>query len=151
MIKPGSRVVDEAEVGDHHAIIPTGRTPNSGRLSPDEKRLFDLVARRFGGALSICARTRPFGGGCHVFGGCCIASELVPPAKLEAKGRVTLDAGWMVVDPPKSESDKTLPDVDVGCRIGLFWGEIGKKQTQPPKRFTDGTLLKAWKRRQTAR
>ncbi len=46
-IRPGKRVVNASEVGDHHAIIPTGRSPLGGRLGPDEKRVFDLVARRF--------------------------------------------------------------------------------------------------------
>jgi DNA topoisomerase-3 len=45
--RPGRRVVDDAKVHDHHAIIPTGKSVRSGALDRDEQRLFDLVARRF--------------------------------------------------------------------------------------------------------
>ncbi|MGN6110610.1 MAG: DNA topoisomerase, partial [Kofleriaceae bacterium] len=48
--RPGRRVVDDAKVGDHHAIIPTGHTGRFGALDRDERRLFDLVVRRFLGA-----------------------------------------------------------------------------------------------------
>ena len=144
-IQPGSRVVNEAEVGDHHAIIPTGRTPNSGRLSPDEKRLFDLVARRFLAALYPSAQHERARLVVDVtdLDEAALPGVISQPVQLEAKGRVTLDPGWMVVDPPKSESDKTLPDVDVGCEVVLSDTKSVEKQTQPPKRYTDGTLLKA--------
>ena len=55
-IQPGKRVVDASEVGDHHAILPTDRAPDPGRLSADEKRIYDLVARRLLAALSADAR-----------------------------------------------------------------------------------------------
>src|SRR5262249_22250328 len=42
----GARFVDDAKLGDHHAIIPTGVPPANARLSPDEAKLFDLVSRR---------------------------------------------------------------------------------------------------------
>ena len=48
--RPSRRVVDDARVHDHHAIIPTGKPVRSGALDRDEGRLFDLVARRFLGA-----------------------------------------------------------------------------------------------------
>ncbi len=48
--RPSRRVVDDAKVGDHHAIIPTGKPVRLDSLDGDERRLFDLVARRFLGA-----------------------------------------------------------------------------------------------------
>src|SRR4029079_4347495 len=48
--RPPRGVFDDARVSDHHAIVPTGRTDRIGALDRDERRLFDLVARRFLGA-----------------------------------------------------------------------------------------------------
>ncbi|HEX4459314.1 MAG TPA: DNA topoisomerase, partial [Polyangia bacterium] len=45
--RPNRRIVDDAKVSDHHAIIPTGKTPSLDKLDRDERRLFDLVVRRF--------------------------------------------------------------------------------------------------------
>ena len=45
--RPGRRIVDDAKVHDHHAIIPTGKPVRPGALDRDERRLFDLIARRF--------------------------------------------------------------------------------------------------------
>ena len=43
----GKRMIDDGEVGDHHAIIPTGKLPAEGRLDADQRRVLDLVIRRF--------------------------------------------------------------------------------------------------------
>ena len=49
---PGKRIYNAAEVGDHHAILPTGKSPMNVDLNVDEKKIFDLVARRLLAALS---------------------------------------------------------------------------------------------------
>ena len=141
----GKRVINDAEVGDHHAIIPTGRTPNASRLKPDEKRIFDLVARRFLAALYPAARHERARILVDVdaIDRACVPSELSAPIQLETKGKVTLDLGWMAVDPPKSDQDRILPNVSVGDSVALLKTTVLDKKTMPPKRYTDGTLLKA--------
>ena len=144
-IHVGKRVINDAEVGDHHAIIPTGRTPNASRLKPDEKRIFDLVARRFLAALYPAARHERARILVDVdaIDRACVPSELSAPIQLETKGKVTLDLGWMAVDPPKSDQDRILPNVSVGDSVALLKTTVLDKKTMPPKRYTDGTLLKA--------
>ncbi|MBT3217469.1 MAG: DNA topoisomerase 3 [Proteobacteria bacterium] len=139
-IKPGKRVVNAKEVGDHHAILPTGRTPNPGRLSPDEKRVFDLVARRFLAALSqdalfdvatlivaVAAEELP--------------PELQSPLRFRARGRVCREPGWTVVDPPKKGKEVDLPAVSGGVLAQVVGQEIKEGQTRPPRRHNDASLL----------
>ena len=101
-IKPGKRVVNAAEVGDHHAILPTGRVPSSSGLGLDEKRLFDLIARRFLAALSADAlfdvstlivdiTPKP---------GVALPEGVTSPLKFRARGKICTQEGWRAVDPP---------------------------------------------------
>ena len=144
-IRPGKRVINGEEVGDHHAIIPTGRTPAPSRLNSDEKRLFDLVARRFLAALhppSLFEQTRLVVDATGIEEAS-LPEGVTPPVRLFANGKITLEAGWKVVDPPKADKEKNLPDVAVGHVVKMFEAKTQEKQTQPPKHYTDGTLLKA--------
>ncbi len=142
-ITPGRRVVDAAEVGDHHAIIPTGRAPGAAALSVDEKRVFDLVARRFLAALSpdaVLARgvlivAVPPGGP--------LPDGITAPLRFRAKGRAVRFAGWRAVDPPPPRKDTFLPAVDVGAVVPADPVDVLDGQTRPPRPHNDATLLKA--------
>ncbi|MBX2802437.1 MAG: DNA topoisomerase 3 [Myxococcales bacterium] len=140
--QPGSRVIDAAEVGDHHAIIPTGRTP-SASLSADAKRIFDLVARRFMAALSLEAIfdvTRlvvavPTDGE--------LPEGLTAPVRFRARGRVCRQEGWRAIDPPGRSKETELPAVNVGDDAAVREVRTPKGQTRPPRPHTDATLLRA--------
>lgn len=142
---PGKRVVDDAEVGDHHAIIPTGRTPDSGRLSPDEKRIYDMVARRFLAALSPPAEVALADIVVEVEGkgGVVLPDGVVNPLTWRAKGRVVVAAGWRAVDPPKARKDVELPLVQVGDEVTLASADAKERQTRPPRPHDDASLLDA--------
>ena len=141
-IHVGQRVINDAEVGDHHAIIPTGRTPNASRLKPDEKRIFDLVARRFLAAYPAARTNAQNSCGCgRNRQSMCHQNECADTARDEGQGDARL--GWMAVDPPKSDQDRILPNVSVGDSVSLLKTTVLDKKTMPPKRYTDGTLLKA--------
>ena len=137
---PGPRVVNPAEVGDHHAILPTGRTPSTS-LSPDEKRVFDLVARRFMAALSEDA----------VFDVSRLVLAVDPaqelpegvavPLRFRARGRVCRQEGWRAVDPPGRGTNLELPPVEQGESVQNTKTEVAKGQTRPPRPHTDATLL----------
>ncbi|MCO4743136.1 MAG: DNA topoisomerase 3 [Proteobacteria bacterium] len=142
-IAPGKRVVNAAEVGDHHAILPTTRKAAGVRLSADEKRVYDLVARRLMAALSepaIFALTKlvvavpPTGP---------IPDGLAEPLRFHSKGRVCLERGWQAVDPPKSKKDLDLPRVEVGDEGAVEEATANAGQTRPPRRFDDALLLRA--------
>lgn len=140
-IAPGKRVVNAAEVGDHHAILPTGRTPRPGRLSPDEKRVFDLVARRLLAALSPDAKFNLTDIHLEAIEPGELPEDVPPPVMLRARGRVTVHAGWRVIDPPKEKKDKVLPQLDKGDEVTLASVDVRAGQTRPPRPHTDASLL----------
>lgn len=142
-IKPGSRVINAAEVGDHHAIIPTGKTPGSG-LSTDEKRIFDLVVRRFLAALSadalfdvtrLVVAVDP--------GDAELPDGVEAPLRYRARGRVCRQEGWRAVDPPKKSKEVELPGVEVDDVVAPIRTRVAKGQTRPPRPHNDATLLRA--------
>lgn len=131
------RVFDNAKVTDHHAIIPTGVTPRS--LTENERRVYDLVARRFIAAF---------------YPDCDISTTTVlgKVEKVEFKvtGKQILKPGWRVVfgaeqkDPEAegAEENSVLPDFVVG-ESGPHEPTLAEKWTQPPKPYTEATLLRA--------
>lgn len=137
-LKKSKKVFDNSKVTDHHAIIPTGQQIPAG-LSTDEKRVFHTVALRFISA----------------FYPDCIFEQTSVSAKVDkisfkASGKVLIDPGWKAVygknvDQDSSEKDgeqSVLPRFEVG-ESGSHLPFLGKKTSQPPKYFTEGTLLKA--------
>ncbi|MFW9598146.1 MAG: DNA topoisomerase 3 [Paludibacter sp.] len=135
-IPKSKKVFDNAKVTDHHAIIPTGITPTA--LNEQEKKVFDLVARRF------IANFYPE---------CKISTTTITAeaAKLEFKvnGKQILEPGWRIVfEKTKVETDeneedeKTLPLFEKG-ESGQHEPLLGEKWTSPPKPYTEATLLRA--------
>lgn len=147
-IPKSKRIFDNSKVTDHHAIIPTGQSPKA--LVGDERLMYHLIALRF-----IAA-----------FYPDCVFEQTTVNAhagkhKFKANGRVILEQGWKALFPTKDknqagtaaeiqdsedaeeESDnKTLPAFAVG-ESGPHAPFVNKKTTQPPKPFTEGTLLRA--------
>ncbi len=142
-IKPGKRVVDAAEVGDHHAILPTGRTPDAGRLTPDEKKVFDLVARRLMAALSPDAVFDVTTLVVAVDPGAPLPDAVSAPLEYRARGRVCREQGWRAVDPPGKSREVDLPAVDKGDPAHADDVRVLEESTRPPRPYTDSTLLRA--------
>ncbi len=143
-IQPGKRVVDASEVGDHHAILPTSRAPSPGSLSGDEKRVYDLVARRLLAALSEDA----------IYELSEIVVEVTPkdeppdgisaPLCFRAKGRTVVQPGWRTIDPPPSrKKDTDLPSVPPESTAMANDVQAVAGQTRPPRRYTDASILRA--------
>lgn len=128
------KIFDDTKVTDHHAIIPTGQNPASGNLSRDEKLVFDLVTRRFIAAFypdSIINTTTVEG--------------RVEEIKFKATGKQILDEGWRVVFKSQGQfksEDNILPEFVKGER-GPHEPDLQEKETQPPKPYTEATLLRA--------
>ncbi len=140
-LKKSKKFFDTSKVTDHHAIIPTGVAANS--LVPDEAKVYDLVARHFIAAFypdCIFATTT-------VLGHC-------EDVKFKATGKQILDPGWRNVFPVQKREDEdeeesrkdvpeaVLPDFVKG-ESGAHKPSVAKKTTQPPKPFTEATLLRA--------
>jgi DNA topoisomerase-3 len=129
-------VFDDKKVTDHHAIIPTGVYPSN--LGPEEKRIYDLVARRF-----IAA----FYPECKISNTTVLGK--VGQVAFKVTGKEILEPGWKEVyandvTPKKEgeEEEKILPVFTVG-ESGPHTPRIHQGKTTPPKAFTEATLLRA--------
>lgn len=129
------KVFDNTKVTDHHAIIPTGQAPTS--LVGDERKLYHLIALRF-----IAA----FYPDCEF-----MTTTVVGDAKgvgFKAIGKVIVEPGWRTVYVSEKTAteeqgeDKILPHFTIG-ENGAHEPSLLKKMTQPPKYYTEGTLLRA--------
>jgi DNA topoisomerase-3 len=138
---PLGRVVNDKRVEDHHAIIPTRAEHNLAKLSPDEMRIYDLVAKRFLAVFhppAVYERTR--------------IETTVAEHVFRTSGRVLLEAGWKGVygeeaqgsrDEDDSGGDQLLPVLEQGEAVETRSVESLRKETKPPRRFTEASLLAA--------
>ena len=138
------KVFDNSKVTDHHAIIPTGQNPVN--LTDMEKRVFDLVARRF---IAV------FYPDCK-FSTTTIIGE-TDGIEFKTTGKQILDMGWRVVfakvqtnlpdgmgenETDPSDEERTLPTFKKG-ESGPHEPKLDEKWTQPPRPYTEATLLRA--------
>lgn len=133
------KVFDNSKVTDHHAIIPTGQSPTV--LVGHERKLYHLIALRFIAAFYPDCK----------FLSTTVNGE-VDKTGFKATGKVIEEPGWRklydnsVVDESKNEEDNSddriLPDFSVG-ESGPHEPSLQKRTTQPPKYYTEGTLLRA--------
>jgi DNA topoisomerase-3 len=132
-VKPNKRIFNDAKVGDHFAIIPTGSAPRS--LDNNERAIFEMVTKRF-------------------------VSVFFPPAQYEnttritrvqgepfkTEGKIMVAPGWLEVYGRETAGDKpeeNLPAVWQGERVEAVHVEINTEQTRPPVRYNEGTILSA--------
>ncbi|CCY47643.1 dNA topoisomerase III [Bacteroides sp. CAG:189] len=129
------KVFDSSKVTDHHAIIPTGVYPQN--LTDMERRVFDLIARRF---IAV------FYPDCKVS----TTTVLGEVDKIEFKvtGKQILEPGWRVVfakeqvEEKEGDEERVLPAFVKG-ESGPHVPDLNEKWTQPPKPYTEATLLRA--------
>jgi DNA topoisomerase III len=140
-VLPLARVVADAKVDDHHAIIPTGELPTK-ELSGDDARIFELVVRRF---LAVFHPEAKFED-----------TEIVTVAaehRFRTRGRRLIEAGWRgaafgeeaAAEEPQGDEDEprqVLPKVDDGERGTCEKAEVLEKQTKPPARYSEASLLR---------
>lgn len=133
-IPKSKKVFDNSKVTDHHAIIPTGVHPIN--LTEEEKKVFDLVARRFiANFYPVCETSTTT-----------ILGE-VKDIEFKVSGKQILKPGWRVVfekngEEEKNDEEKTLPIFEKG-EHGPHVPELSEKETTPPKPYTEATLLRA--------
>jgi DNA topoisomerase-3 len=129
-------IFDDKKVTDHHAIIPTGVLPAG--IGTDEKRIYDLIARRF-----IAA----FYPECRVSNTTVLGK--VGQVEFKATGKQILELGWREVyandataKKEAAEAEKVMPNFEVG-ESGPHEPWIHQGKTSPPKAYTEATLLRA--------
>src|SRR6266536_1712675 len=124
---PLGRVVNDAKVSDHHAVIPADIDKDLDSFSPDERSVFDLVAKRF-------------------------LAVFHPPARYARTTVITLEAGWRGVDGLEPDQERQsedeaeggdIPVLQEGQTVRCIAAEIEDKMTKPPPRYTEATLLSA--------
>src|SRR3954449_4772093 len=131
------------EGASHHAVIPTRSTIDKlqqvwPRLSSDEKKLFDVIARAYLAALMPDFRYRQT-----------TATLDVRGFEFRAAGRQPLDLGWRAAFPEwqpaeeKGEEAQLLPPLRNGETARLQDPKIEDKETRPPPRYNEGTLIEA--------
>lgn len=140
-LKKSKKVFDNSKITDHHAIIPTGQ-PLPKDLGERERNIFDLVARHF---IAV------FFQDCKFFQ--TIVSGKSGKIDFKVSGKVIKDPGWKIVfndsfteneiSQEKRDSDRQeLPKFQIG-ESGVHSPFLVKKTTQPPKYYTEATLLRA--------
>lgn len=130
-----NRCWDDKKVDAHHAIIPTARSLKVN-LSEGEANVYTLIARQY--LMQFCPDA--------LFRKCQIDLDIAN-GKFIAKARFLAEAGWRTLLGAKErdeENDGTpLPVVAKGDELLCEKGEVVERQTQPPRHFTDATLLSA--------
>jgi DNA topoisomerase-3 len=144
---PLARVIDDSKVTDHHAIIPTRAEHPVERMDADDRRVYDLVVRRFLAAFhpeAVLENTR--------------VETTVAEHVFRTRGKVLLVPGWRGVylaaaedAEPGSESQTDEDEVDEQALPRLTQGEPSltlevdalAKETKPPRRYSDASLLGA--------
>ena len=139
-VKTNKRIVDDSKVSDHHAIIPTEQRVNLSSLSYEERRVYDLVVKRF---LAVFAE--PF-----TYEQTTITAK-VGNETLGARGKIVKDKGWKAVydgidldeEEEVEEKEQLLPEVKKGDSLKITKCRKGSGKTKPPARYTEATLLSA--------
>ncbi len=127
------RIINNAKVSDHHAIIPTGKQP--GDLAPGAQKVFDAVVTRLIAVFyPVCVKEVTT---------VSATSNAVP---FRARGVRVVDPGWTVLYPRKDddqkEEDQELPEFRPG-ESGPHEPFVRRGETTPPKPYTEGSLLGA--------
>ena len=130
------KLFDNSKVTDHHAIIPTGVQPRE--LTNMEKTVYDLIARRFIAAFYPDCK----------FSTTTVTGE-ADSIEFKATGKQILEQGWRVVftkeqqdEAKENDEEKTLPAFSKG-ESGPHYPSLNEKWTQPPRPYTEATLLRA--------
>ncbi len=140
---PLGRVVNDEKVTDHHAIIPTNAPHPVERMSDDDRRIYDLVARRFLAVFHPEA----------VFENTRVETEVAGHV-FRTRGKVMLVPGWRGVygeeadaEPREGEEDEgreqRLPRLEQGEAAETRDVRSEEKETRPPRRYSEGSLLAA--------
>jgi DNA topoisomerase-3 len=141
-LSPGKRLVDDAKVRDHHAIIPTEEPVHPERLAADERALWEMIARRFLAVLSPPCR----------FTSIRLITEAAGERFLTRGSRV-IEAGWRAVagrleeeeagEEEEGVAEQSLAQHRRGEELAVKAVDLKQGFTRPPPRYTEGTLVAA--------
>lgn len=131
--------VNDAKVSDHHAIIPTEQAPNYIHMSNEERKIYDMVVRRF---LAVMYPAYEYEES--------VLTGEVAGEHFYARGTRSLHMGWKAVYENQSEDEEeeelkrqNLPVMQKGQEFSISNIRLTEGKTKPPARFTEGTLIAA--------
>ena len=131
--------VNDAKVSDHHAIIPTEQAPNYIHMSNEERKIYDMVVRRFLAVLYPAYEYEES-----------VLTGEVAGEHFYARGTRPLHMGWKAVYENQSEDEEeeelkrqNLPVLQKGQEFSISNIRLTEGKTKPPARFTEGTLIAA--------
>ncbi|WP_164667959.1 DNA topoisomerase III [Virgibacillus doumboii] len=124
-------VVDNAKVSDHHAIIPTEQPVILAELNDKERKIYDLVVKRFLAVLSDP----------YEYEQTTIEAQ-IEKERFTAKGKIVKKQGWKEIYNENDNSEQGLPAVQQGDTFDVEI-KLTNGETKPPERFTEGGLLQA--------
>ena len=131
--------VNDAKVSDHHAIIPTEQAPNYIHMSNEERKIYDMVVRRF---LAVMYPAYEYEES--------VLTGVVEGEHFYARGTRPLHMGWKAVYENQSEDEEeeelkrqNLPVMQNGQEFSISDIRLTEGKTKPPARFTEGTLIAA--------
>ena len=141
-VLPLGRVVNDAKVTDHHAIIPTNSEHRLDRMSDDDRRVYDMVARRYLAVFhpdAVFENTR--------------LETTVASYVFRTRGRILVVPGWRGVygeatpdersDDEDEGANQLLPKLVAGEDVRTLEVAAAEKETKPPRRYSDASLLGA--------
>lgn len=139
-IKANKSFVNDSKLGDHHAIIPTEGFVNFSAFTGKERKIYDLVVKRFLAVLFPA----------HEYEQLTVQAE-IDREKFIAKGKTVINAGWKEVYENRSDDEELTDDIKEQLLPSIEKGDVLKTklvaqtsgQTKPPARFTEATLLSA--------
>ncbi|MFE3577055.1 DNA topoisomerase III [Lysinibacillus sp. NPDC059133] len=139
-IKANKSFVDDSKVSDHHAIIPTEGYVNFSAFNDKERKIYDLVVKRFLAVLFPAQEYEQL-----------TVQAQIGHEKFIAKGKTVTIAGWKEVYQNRFDDEESTDDVKEQLLPRLEQGQMLKTkliaqtsgQTKPPARFTEATLLSA--------
>ena len=137
--------VDDKKVSDHHAIIPTEQFVQLDHMTNEERKIYDMVVRRFLAVLYPASKYEQ------------VTMEAKAAGEtFAASGKVIKSLGWREVyeggadddleddtDDEKKLKDQRLPEMKTGTRLKILKTSLNTGKTKPPARFTEATLLAA--------
>ena len=144
-VQANSSFVDDKKVSDHHAIIPTEQFVQLDHMTNEERKIYDMVVRRFLAVLYPASQYEQ------------VTMEAKAAGEtFAASGKVIKSMGWKEVyeggadddledeaDDEKKLKDQRLPEMKTGTRLKILKTSLNTGKTKPPARFTEATLLAA--------
>jgi DNA topoisomerase-3 len=126
-----SKMINDKKVSDHHAIIPTELKADFSKMTSEEKKIYSIVTERF------IAQFYPV----HQYEKVTAFLE-ISGLKFKITGKTILESGWKKLH-RDAEEEQVLSKFTTGQSLKITRSDLIQSETQPPKRYTEATLLTA--------